>query len=102
MAGLPQIPLHSQMVDVGGTKVEVRSLSRAEQLNLAKMSDDIEAAEVALIAWSTGFAEDEVKTWREDTPGGVVGFLVDEIVRISGMVEGAGKSGGTSVSSRST
>lgn len=103
MPGLPQVPLHSEMVDVAGTKIEARSLSRAEQLRLGRMTDDpdgVEQAEVSLIAWSTGFSEDEVRAWREETPGGVVGVLVDEIVRLSGMGEGAQKSGGTGVPSR--
>lgn len=97
MGGLPQIPLHSEMVDVGGTKIEVRSLSRAEQLKLAKLTDDVDQAEIVMIAWATGFSEDEVRVWREETPGGIVGALTEAIVDVSGMREGAGKSGGTGV-----
>jgi hypothetical protein len=97
MGGLPQIPLASELVDVAGTDLSVRSLSRAEQLKLAKLTDDVDHAEILLIAWATGFSEDEVRTWREETPGGVVGALVDAIVELSGMREGAQKSGGASV-----
>lgn len=91
--GLPQVPLDSEMVDVAGTKIEVRSLSRGEQIRLTKFGDDLDAAEVAMIAMATGFAEDEVRVWREETPGHVVGGLIDEVVRISGLGEGAQKSG---------
>lgn len=90
---LPKVPLTSEMVDVAGTKIEVRSLSRAEQLKLADTNGDIDAAEVKMIAMTTGFSEDEVRVWREETPGSVVGNLIDEIVRISGMLDGAPKSG---------
>lgn len=94
---LPKVPLHSEMVAIADTKIEVRSLSRAEQLKLANLNGDIDAAEVAMIAMTTGFSEDEVRVWREETPGGVVGALIDDIVRISGMGEGAAKSGGEGV-----
>jgi hypothetical protein len=94
---LPKVPLISEMVDVAGTKIEVRSLSRAEQLKLADYEGDIDGAEVKMIAMTTGFPEDEVRTWREETPGAVVGALIDEIVRISGMLDGATKSGAASL-----
>jgi hypothetical protein len=94
---LPKVPLHSEMVDVAGTKIEVRSLSRAEQLKLAQYQDDIDGAETAMIAMTTGFPEDEVRVWRQETPGSVVDELVNEIVRISGMLNGATKSGAASV-----
>lgn len=99
---LPKIPLQSEMVDVAGTKIEVRSLTRAEQLKLAKYEQDIDGAETAMIAMTTGFPEDEVRAWREETPGDVVGHLVDEIVRISGMLDAASKSGAASVPSGSS
>lgn len=91
--GLPQIPLNAEMVDVAGTKIEVRSLSRGEQIRLTKFGDDLDAAEVAMIVMATGFSEDEVRVWREETPGHVVGALIDEVVRISGLSDGAQKSG---------
>lgn len=93
--GLPQVPLHSEMVDVAGTKIEVRSLSRAQQVALTKLSDDLDAAETAMLAMATGFPEAEVRTWREQTPGDVVGGLVDEVARISGLSEEAHKRSGT-------
>lgn len=96
---LPKVPLHSEMVDVADTKIEVRSLTRAEQLQLTKYGD-LDAAETAMIAITTGFPEDEVRTWREETPGNVVGELVDAIARISGMTPGASKSGGEGVQVR--
>lgn len=99
MDGLPHVPLNSEMVDVAGTKIEVRSLTRAEQISLTKCGDDLDAAEVGMIAMTTGFSEDEVRTWRETTPGVVVGHLVDEIARICGLGEGAQKSGGAAVPS---
>lgn len=95
MGGLPQVPLHSEMVDVAGTKIEVRSLSRAQQVSLTKHTDDLDTAETMMLAMATGFTEDEVRVWRETTPGDVVGALSDEVARISGLVEGAAKSSGT-------
>lgn len=97
MGGLPQIPLTSEMVDVAGTKIEVRSLTRAQQVSLTRLADDLDAAEVALLAMSTGFSEDEVRAWRETTPGDVVGALIDEVARISGLEEGAQKKSGAGV-----
>lgn len=94
---LPKVPFHSEMVDVAGTTIEVRSLSRAEQLQLTKYEGDLDAAETAMIAMTTGFPDDEVRTWREETPGDVVGELIDAIARISKMTSGASKSGGESV-----
>jgi len=97
MAGLPKIPQRSELVNVGGTELAVRSLTRAEQVGLTALADDLDGAEVRMIALTLGFSEDEVRVWREDTPGDVVGKLVDDIARISGLQEGAQKSGGTPV-----
>jgi len=90
------------MVDVAGTKIEVRSLSRAEQLKLTQYENDLDTAETVMIAMTTGFSEDEVRTWREETPGDVVNDLIEQIARISGVNRGTAKSGGESVPLRAS
>lgn len=90
---LPNVPLPKDTVDVEGTKVEVRGLSRAEVLRLQTLSKDQDAAEVFLLAQGAGVSEDEAKAWHGATPVETVGAVLDRICELSGITgEGASKS----------
>lgn len=102
MATLPIIPLPSTSVEVGGVEVEIRSLSRAEVAHCAsfKDSNDLDGAEIYVIACGTGLSEDVVRAWRESTPTTDVGVLVDAIGELSGFKSKDGKDPEASTSER--
>lgn len=91
--GLPSIPLPKDIVEVGGDKVEVRGLSRAEVIKLQTFNGDMDAVENFVLSCGTGVSEDEAKEWRGAVPADEAGNLIDRIVELSGLTEGASKSG---------
>lgn len=91
---LPRVPLPEAEVDVAGTPVKIRGISRAEAVALSKQTDDLDALEVALVALATGETEDAVVEWRATVPYDVAGVLVDAVMELSGLDElGKGSNG---------
>jgi hypothetical protein len=88
---LPSVPLPTATVDVAGTQVAIRGLSRSEACHLGTLTDDIDTAETYLIACATGLDESEVQTWRANTPANVADELVSAIADLSGLGPDAGK-----------
>ncbi len=84
---LPVIPLPSSSVEVNGTEVRFRSLSRSEALELKELRGDLAAAEVLIISKATGSTEEEAQTFREGTPTMEAGKLIDAILVFSGLAE---------------
>ena len=83
---LPKIELPTDVVDLHGTKVEVRGLSRSEFLHMAKEAEgDVETAEILALAAGAGCTVEEAKEWRENSPSGDVGKVLDRISELSGM-----------------
>jgi hypothetical protein len=89
---LPVVPIPTDTVAVGDGKVEVRALSRSEVLKLGNFKEDVDAAEVFILARGTGYSEDDVIAWREQCPAGAISPVVDRIVEMSGLTEEASKS----------
>lgn len=83
---LPTIALPKKSVDINGTSVEIRSLSRAEAFALsseyANRPDD---AEIFVLARGTGVPEAEAKEWRDVTDPITAGKLVDAIIYLTGL-----------------
>lgn len=92
--GLPVVPLPKSTVEVAGVAVEVRGLSRAEAMRLPSFHEDPDAGETFVLARGTGITEAEAADWRASSPVDVVGAVVDEILRLSGLGDEVSKSDG--------
>lgn len=90
---LPVVALPTDVVAVAGAEVKVRGLSRAEALKIQTFTGDLDGAENHILACGTGVTEDEAAEWRANTPPDVAGAIVDRIIELSGLTEGAQKSG---------
>lgn len=88
---LPKYDLPTETFDLGGFKVEVRALSRAELIQAynAVQAGDIDDGENVIVAFSTGVTVEEAAEWRNSTPAKIVGLLIDKINVLSGIDEGA-------------
>jgi hypothetical protein len=85
---LPVRELPTGRVDIDGTYVDIRSLSRAEALALQDYRGREDEAEVVILVAGTGCTEAEAQTWRESTDTRTAGLLIDAILELSGLVEG--------------
>jgi len=90
---LPDLPLPTSTVAVGDAKVEIRGLSRAEALRLPTFEGDLETTENFILACGAEVTEDEARTWRNSVSPDDAGTVIDAICELSGLVEGAQKSG---------
>lgn len=88
---LPYVPLPTDVVQVAGQEVKVRGLSRAEVL--AIQGRDYEWSDNYILACGAGVTEEEAREWRNAVPPDVGAAVVDRICELSGLVEGAQKSG---------
>jgi hypothetical protein len=90
--------LPTDTVDLNGSGVvTVRGLSRAEVTHLGKLAGDVDGADVYVLARGLvdpELSEDEVRQWRDNAPAAEVALVSDRIVELSGLGEGAQKSGG--------
>lgn len=71
--------------------VKVRGLSRSETLILFTLptEEDREAYGLSVVV---EISIDDAKAWMADTPTAVVGEVLDKILELSGLTEGAQKS----------
>lgn len=90
---LPQIPLARETLDINGAKVEVRALTRAEAVSIQALGKDVAKIECAVIAYATDTPLAEVESWYLTVPSDVVDPIVATVSRLSGLTEGASKSG---------
>lgn len=90
---LPSVPLPTDTVEVAGIEVKVRGLSRAEALRIRDFAGDMDQAENHILACGAGVTELEAAEWRNSVAPDVAGAVVDRICELSGLVEGAQKSG---------
>lgn len=84
--GLPAVPLAVGTTLVGGTEVPIRSLTRAEALELRALAGQPDAdrrGEVYLIAKGTGVDEAEAEAWWESSDPVAVQRLVRDIAVVS-------------------
>lgn len=98
---LPYVPLDRAKVDLGdGVSVEVRGLSREETLALGQMGDDPDDADVFILTKGTDTAEDETRLWRAAVPNDAADRIVDAVMRLTKLGQGAQKSDGTGSDAR--
>jgi hypothetical protein len=75
--------LSTDTVELHGTDIAIRSLSRAEAIRLGEFRDDVAAAEVFILTCGTGVSEDEARAFREGNGVDDAGKLVDAILILS-------------------
>lgn len=95
---LPVVALPKATVDVDGTPVEVRSLSRSEalKLNTQFSTETVDDAEIFVIVCGTGVSEEEAREWREQTDPTTAGLVIDKIIELSGITpDGSDPKSGT-------
>jgi hypothetical protein len=90
---LPVAPLPRDVVRVADEDVPVRGLSRAEAIEVMNRSGDLDKVENWLVACGCDVTEAEAHEWRNSVSADVAGPVVDRIVELSGLSEGARKSG---------
>lgn len=87
-----RLPTHKIELEAG--TVEVRALSRAEAMKLPQYQGQADEAEVFILSAAVvdpQFSEDEVRQWRDGSPADEIGLVVDTILELSGLTEGAEK-----------
>ena len=105
MAALPQVPLAVGTTTVGGTEVPIRSLTRAEALELRALAGQPDAdrlGEIYLIAKGTGADPAEAEAWWEASDPVAVQRLVRDIAVVSRLQGEDGKDPNSAVSAPSS
>jgi hypothetical protein len=90
-----RLPERSVEIEGVGT-VRVRGLSRVEALDVRNTGGDVDRAEKKIIFYGLvdpTLTEEEVTAWYAAAPAGEIDQLVNPIVELSGLAEGAAKSG---------
>ena len=82
---LPKVELPRSSVEVGGQKVEFRSLSRKEAIKLQDYQDDADGAEVHILMCGTGCTEAEANEFRESANLTDADVLIKAILVLSGL-----------------
>jgi hypothetical protein len=85
---LPVPGLASGTVEIDGTAVPIRSLSRDEVVALSALRDDTAAAEVLILSRACSITEDEAREWRTKVDAETAGLLLSEIAALSGLARG--------------
>ena len=84
-------------VDLPGVgPVRVRGLTRAEVVALQGFKADVGAVERRIIALGLvdpALGPDDVDVWYDTAPAGMTDLIVNEVSRLSGLSDGATKSG---------
>ena len=95
---LPKFPARRSTIDIDGSFIEIRSLTRGEQAHLQQI---VEAGrhwsdlEKEVIAYGTDTPLADVEEWYQATPGDICERISDAIRELSKLAEGAQKSSGT-------
>lgn len=85
---LPVKKLAEGSVDIDGTSVLFRSLSRDEVVSLAQFGGDTSSAEVFMLSRACSITEDEATEWRKTVDAGTAGTLLAAIAKLSGLATG--------------
>jgi hypothetical protein len=93
---LPEAPQRTGTVTVAGTEVPIRSLTRAEALELRHIAEEADGdadrlGEVLLIAKGTGVSAEEAEVWWDMSDASDVQALVAGIARLSRLGDWDGK-----------
>ena len=94
MSKLPVRALPTDTVDVDGTPVEVRALSRSEVLQFSNIAEggDKDAADNFILEHGASVTAEEARSWRESVDAITGALVIDKILELSGLavrVEGS-------------
>lgn len=92
---LPKFPHRRETVEIEGTFIEIRSLTRGEQARLQRIVEDgrhWSDLEKEVIAIGTDSTLEEVSDWYANTPGDICEAVADAIRVLSRVTEEAQKS----------
>lgn len=89
MTALPTKALPTGSIDIAGTSVAYRSLSRAEALQMQSFKGREDEAEVFLLVHGTGCSDEEARAFRDNNDTETAGLLIDAIIVISGLTKAA-------------
>jgi hypothetical protein len=84
---LPVVQLPNDSLEIGGERVEYRSLSRSEALKVHSYVGNEDEAENFILSCGVGCTVDEARAWRASTDLKTAGLLVDSILVLSGMTK---------------
>lgn len=84
---LPTGRLATRKVELSGGEVEVRALTLA-QSRIAGQLEDVERI-VCAVSFSTGTPKEDVEAWLESAPAGDATKILNAIMDVSGLSEGA-------------
>lgn len=92
---LPKFPHRRETVEIEGSFIEIRSLTRAEQAHLQSVVESgrhWSDLEKEVIAYGTDSTLEEVAEWYANTPGDICEAVTDAIRVLSRVTEEAQKS----------
>lgn len=92
---LPVVVTRTEVVEVDGQEIKVRGLLRSEAFQVKEVTQskgELEG-EMLIISFGTDTPVEEVQGWFAAAPNELVKEILDKIVRLSGLGEGARKSG---------
>ena len=102
---LPHAPLARGTVDVAGTSLAIRSLTRGEELHLRELQGQPDAdrlGEIYIIARGLDVSEEEAAAWWDESDPGAVQDLVQGIAIVSRLATADGKAPNSPPSARSS
>lgn len=87
MDKLPVVTLPRKEIEIAGTTISYRSLSRSEALKVTTGfgEDHVDEAETFILACGIDISEVEAKQWRDTTDPITVGLIVDAIIVLTGL-----------------
>jgi hypothetical protein len=87
MTDLPRPALPTGSIELGGARVEYRSLSRAQALELNSYKGREDEAEDFMLACGLDCSMDDAHAWRAAVSFEVGGQLLDAIIELSGLTD---------------
>lgn len=83
---LPLLPLPTTTVDIAGTPITIRSLSRGERLALVDLELDSRGLEAHLVGLATDTPAEEAKAWLAGVQSEAADALIVAVMEWSGMI----------------
>ena len=99
---LPDVPLPTGSVTIGGTDVPIRSLARSEVLRIRSFVGAEDDAEPFIVACGTGCTPEEATAWLGAVELDVGGVLVEAILALTGLLDPQEGATGDGPDARST
>lgn len=89
---LPKVTFPTRKLELEGGVVELRALSVHEVRQIQEI-DDANRSDATGLAISAGVTVDEADEWLSSVPADIAALVVRTILELSGIDEGASKSG---------